>query len=104
MPYVYLRPIPFHHYLGQNLLIGFIGSLLRCSTGPHHDSERTTVYHAQLSGGKQEAKLMEHAGLMEKLTMQREGNVLRQWERHQRDWLRVTEDIVAKTGKASTIC
>lgn len=46
---------------------------------------------------------MEHAGLMEKLMMQREGNVLRQWERHQRDWLRVAEDIVAKTGKASTI-
>lgn len=55
------------------------------------------------SHGKQEAKLMEHAGLVEKLTMQREGNVLRQWERHQRDWLRVAENIVAKTGKVSTI-
>lgn len=47
----------------------------------------------------QETKLMERVGLTEKLTMRREGNAMRQWERRQRDWLRVREDMTAKTGK-----
>lgn len=49
----------------------------------------------------QEAKLMEHVGLTEKLTMRREGNAMRQWKRRQRDWHRVSEDIAAKSGKVS---
>lgn len=49
----------------------------------------------------QEAKLMEHVGLTEKLTIRREGNSMRQWRRRQRDWQRVSEDMAAKTGKAS---
>ena len=48
----------------------------------------------------QEAKLMEHVGLTEKLTIRREGNSMRQWKRRLRDWQRVSEDMAAKTGKA----
>lgn len=44
---------------------------------------------------------MEHVGLTEKLTIRREGNSMRQWKRRQRDWQRVSEDMAAKTGKAS---
>ena len=43
---------------------------------------------------------MERVGLTERLSIEREGNALRQWERRRRDWHRVTEDIVTKTGKA----
>lgn len=45
---------------------------------------------------------MEHVGLTEKLTIRREGNSMRQWRRWQRDWQRVSDDMVAKTGKASS--
>lgn len=31
--------------------------------------------------------------------MKREGNAMRQWERRQRDWIRVQEDMAVKTGK-----
>ena len=44
---------------------------------------------------------MEHVGLTERLTMCREGNAMRQWERRQRDWHRVREHMVTKTGKVS---
>lgn len=44
---------------------------------------------------------MEHVGLTEKLTMQREGNSMRQWKRRQRDWQRVSQDMATKTGKVS---
>lgn len=45
---------------------------------------------------------MDHVGLTERLTMQREGNSMRQWKRRQRDWERVSRDMAAKTGKASS--
>lgn len=46
---------------------------------------------------------MEHVGLTERLTMQREGNSMRQWKRRQRDWQRVSLDVAAKTGKVSKL-
>lgn len=52
-------------------------------------------------GPEQEAKLIEHVGLTERLTMCREGNAMRQWERRQRDWHRVREDMATKIGKVN---
>lgn len=46
---------------------------------------------------------MEHVGLTEKLRIRREGNSMRQWKRRQRDWQRVSEEVAAKTGKASAL-
>lgn len=51
----------------------------------------------------QDTKLLEHIGLTEKLTLEREGNAMRQWERRQRDWLRVREDMATKIGKVCTL-
>ncbi|CAM9581138.1 unnamed protein product [Ectocarpus fasciculatus] len=64
------------------------------------EAEDTAIRNRAASARK-EAKLMDHVGLTEKLTMQREGNSMRQWKRRQRDWDRVSRDMAAKTGKAS---
>ncbi|CAM9801293.1 unnamed protein product [Scytosiphon promiscuus] len=62
------------------------------------EAENTAIRNRAASERK-EAKLMEHVGLTEKLTMQREGNSMRQWKRRQRDWQCVSQDMAAKTGK-----